>query len=347
MYIFLVLSNLIVSFVTQNKKIILSYFLLSYILIIGLRYDVGIDYMGYRNSFLKNINYEIGYSLLSNFVHFFKGNFYCFTVLISFFTVLPISYYLINNFRKLAELRMGIFLFLLSSFNFSAMNLMRQSLATSFCFLATDFYYKKNYKTFIFLILIAFSFHKSVIIYLILFFLINNIRVKNNFSIIFLFLLFFSSKIISYSDLLLKVNNLTKVIYSSYNVNVIEKFSVSTQQSNNIFNLGLLSLIILYTLIVFKEKEYLEYYEKFMFFSLIFRIFSTQNFLFNRISLYFDLYIFLSVLMYYLKNKDFKKKVILGTTIFILFVNFIKTGYFSPETQKNKYKSIFYEKVLK
>lgn len=348
MYIFLIFSNFMVSFLTKNKKIILGYFLLSYILVIGLRYDVGIDYFGYEEYFISKRNCEIGYNFLQNIVYYFNGQFYHLTILISFFMILPIIWFMKNNLQKIDELRIGVFLFLISDFTFSSMNLMRQALATSFCFLSTDFYYKKKYKEFLILFLIGFSFHKSACIYILLFFILDKIKINRIFSIVCLFSLFISRKFVSFTDLLLRVLKLINIVYSQYSFDRINEYTEYTKLNTSTLNLGLLSLIILYILITFDKEKYLEYYEKFMFISLFFRILSTQNFIFNRISLYFDLYIFLSILMYYIKNKnkDIKQKIILGMTIFILLVNFTKSGYFSSETQKNKYKSIFYRNIL-
>lgn len=348
MYILLIFSNLIFSFLTKNKKIILFYLIVSYSLVIGLRYDVGIDYLGYEKYFVDKRNCEIGYNFLQNIIYYFNGQFYHLTILISFFMIFPIIYFLKNNLEKINELRIGIFLFLISDFTFSSMNLMRQSLATSFCFLSTDFYYKKKYKEFFILFLIGFSFHKSACIYILLFFILDKIRINRIFSIIFLILLFISRKFISFTDLLLRILKLVNIIYPQYSFDRINEYAKYTKANTSILNLGLLSLIILYILVVSNKEKYLKYYEKFMFISLFFRILSTQNFIFNRISLYFDLYIFLSVLMYYIqnKNKDIKKKIIFGISIFILSINFIKAGYFSSDSAKNKYKFIFYEKNL-
>lgn len=348
MYIFLVFSNFIISFLTKNKKIILFYLFLSYVFIIGLRYDVGLDYLNYEKYFINKRNCEIGYNFLQSIIYCFNGKFYHLTILISFFMIFPIIWFMKNNLKKVDELRIGIFLFLISDFTFSSMNLMRQALATSFCFLSTDFYYKKKYREFFILFLIGFSFHKSACIYILLFFLLNKIKINRIFSIIFLILFFISRKLISFTDLLLKTLKLVNIIYPQYSFDRINEFAEYTKLNTSILNLGLLSLIILYILIVFNKEKYLEYYEKFMFITLVFRILSTQNFIFNRISLYFDLYIFLNVLIYYLKNKNkgIREKIILGMTIFILLVNFIKAGYFTSESQKNKYKSIFYEKNL-
>ena len=348
MYIFLVFSNLIMSFLIKNKKIILVYFILSYTLMTGLRYDVGIDYLNYQRLFFIKRDFEIGYNFFRDIIYYFNGKFFYFTLLTSFFTILPIYYYFkINNFR-INDLRIGIFLFLISDFNFSAMNLIRQSLAVSFCFLSADFYYKKKYINFIFLFLVALCFHKSVYFYLIFFLLINNIRIKRNFSLSLIICLFLLKNIISFTDIIVYFLNYVNILYPGYSFEELLRYAQYTQNHSNKLNYGLLFLIILYTLIIKNSSSYLKYFEKFMFFSLIFRIFASQNFIFNRISFYFDLYIFLSIFKYHLKYKksNFSKRVIFCIAVFILFANFIKNGYFSSEISKNRYYSIFSIKNL-
>lgn len=349
MYIFLVFSNLIVSYLIKNKKIILGYFILSYVSIVGLRYDVGIDYLNYERLFITGYDFEIGYNFLQNIIYSFNGKFYHLTLLISFLMIFPIVYFLKNNLKQIKELRIAIFLFLISDFTFSSMNIMRQALASSFCFLAIDFYYKKKYTYFFSLFLIAFSFHKSVILFILFFLILNKVKIKRIFSIILLLCVFLLKNIFSYTTLLLKTINFIAIMYPSYSVMRIKEYIEYTKNNSNIFNLGLFLLIILYILLVSSSKnKYLRYYEKFMFISLIFRVFSTQNFIFNRVSLYFDLFMFLSTLIFYLNSKkSINKKIIFSIIAFGFFINFIKSGYFSLDTQKNKYKSIYFESFQK
>lgn len=349
MYIFLVFSNLIVSYLIRNRKIILGYFILSYVLIIGLRYDVGRDYLNYEKIFIAGYDLEKGYNFLQNVIYIFNGEFHHLTMLISFLMVVPIVYFFKNNLKKIKDLRIGILLFLISDFTFSSMNLMRQALASSFCFLAVDFYFKKKYINFLVLFLIGSFFHKSVVVFLLLFFILNRIKIKKILSIIFLVCIFLLKNSFSYTNLLFKVINFIAIMYPGYTSTKLEGYIEYTKNNSSILNLGLVLLIGLYILLVsFSKNKYLEYYEKFMFISLIFRVFSTQNFIFNRVSLYFDLFMFLSALIFYLNSKkSINKKIIFSIIVFGFFISFIKSGYFSSDTQKNKYKSIYYESFRK
>lgn len=335
MYIFLVFSNFIISFLVKNKNLILFYLILSYTLIIGLRYDVGMDYLSYERAFTYNIDYEIGYNLLRNIIKLCGGKFYHLTMLVSLIIIVVISNFF-KKIKKTTELRVAIFLFLISSFNFIAMNLMRQAIAVSFCFLAEQ-YYKKNKLFYIILIIIAFLFHKSVLLYLFLMIIIKKIKIRRKISIIFLIILFISKYFISYTSIIVKFIKIINKLYPNYSIIKIQNYATETIS----LNLGLLSIITIYFLVITKKNEYLINYEKYFFVSLIFLIFSTENFIFNRISFYFDIYLFYNIFQYSKEKYDgIKKKIILVIVYSILVGNFIKTGYFNSERSNLKYQTI-------
>lgn len=82
-----------------KKNILINYFNFTLSLIFGLRYDMGIDYLAYRNVFYNNIiqtRFEYGYLILSNIV---KSTINNFTVLI-FMTVFLQIYFFSLGLKK-------------------------------------------------------------------------------------------------------------------------------------------------------------------------------------------------------------------------------------------------------
>ncbi|MDR1180534.1 MAG: EpsG family protein [Bacteroidales bacterium] len=139
-----------------------------YTLTLGLRENVGLDYMSYKlvfNNLIRYTNYrgdlDIIYYMFLPIVKNFHYNF--FTAFLAFTTIFFVF--------KCAEDRMDIllfFLFFFLTFNvfLNSINIARQTSAFFIMFYAINQFLKKKYKKFIIYYILAFALHKSCIIIL-------------------------------------------------------------------------------------------------------------------------------------------------------------------------------------
>lgn len=166
-------------------------------------------------------------------------------------TILPIYIALkkIKNGNNLIVV-LGMFIYYMFSFNYS-LNIMRQYIAIAFSVLAMVYIEKEEYKKSLFIMLIAFSFHKSVLIMSItyLFTLLLKSRINKNIkrtievvSIVIYFIVIYN--IIPILTFLGEKN----IYYSQY---VNSRFYIG---SNIQFNIPILWIILLVTAYIFKNR---------------------------------------------------------------------------------------------
>ncbi|MEG1518862.1 MAG: EpsG family protein [Cetobacterium sp.] len=323
----------------------LFWIILSFTLLWGLRYDVGIDYLSYENIFIQNIKYgEVGYKVIENITRSLGNEFYIVTLITSFLTIIPIAGYFYNSEYNMKTLKLGNIILYLSEFGSCTANLMRQGVAMSLFMLATQFYVNKKYKLFVIIILIGLLFHKSIILAVPLFILIDYIKISRMQGFILVVGTYIAKFFISYTDILLSLLKLINNLYPSYNYKRVLEYA-STATTNRI-NIGILVYIFIFLLVIVQQKK-INLNGKLYLFSILIRIFSTHNFIFNRIGFYFILFI-VPFFMDYLKMEYINKKNKIKTikiVIVLMIILFIKQGYFSSVESKNLYKNIIIEKI--
>lgn len=152
-----------------------------FIVIAGLRYNVGTDYQVYSKfqipMLLKGADYKLEYEYFYQFVIKLgmrlgdeQTVFMITHVLLIYFFWKTLRHYSI-------DLRWSIFIFVFGCFFNSSLNIMRQFIAISIFLYSTKYIEEKNLKKYLISIACAFMFHKTAIIYLPLYF-INKISVK-------------------------------------------------------------------------------------------------------------------------------------------------------------------------
>lgn len=156
------------------------------ILMIGLMRNqhLGVDVDNYRYYFLKfypsksisffifNFKYDIGYVLLNKFIRLFTSNFRIFENIV-FIISYGIFSYIIYKRSKCFSLSFLVYLGL--GFLGTNLCILRQAIACSICFLSFDFIKKNNKLVSLLLILLAVTFHKTSI-----FFLLSYIIIEGN-----------------------------------------------------------------------------------------------------------------------------------------------------------------------
>lgn len=146
---------------------------LLYAITIGLRFKVGLDYSTYLSWFqqfkLTGVfpveNSDIGYILLNKAIIEFGLHFSFLFIVIAALQI----FFMIKALENFPFLRTWyVFFFFTLLVFFSSMNIMRQTTAFFIFFYALNKYIQRKYLVFFLLFILAFSFHKSVVLLFVL-----------------------------------------------------------------------------------------------------------------------------------------------------------------------------------
>jgi hypothetical protein len=191
--VFVFLATLsFLSFTTKLSKLMLiGYSLVSIIFLIGLRDQTGSDWNHYKN-FFNNLNtsseiinnFEFGYIFYSRIFKYFFENYYFFLFISTFIYI----YF----FVKSIYVKHGVVFTLLGLYSSHLLPLMgqsRQVIAVSLCALAGNYLLNKNKLYFFILVIIATAFHKSAIVFILSFFLLEfRFKIKHLYYCLIFFL---------------------------------------------------------------------------------------------------------------------------------------------------------------
>ena len=145
-------------------------------LVSGLRGEnVGTDTRGYLMNFKAyngfgsgNTNQELLFSMLNRAIGYFTTNPQWLLIICSAIFNACVLYFIRNNSERTS---LSVFYFVALYYYFLAMNGMRQFLAIGFVLIATEFAKKRRVKPFLLFIAIAFGFHKSSIVGIVMWFI--------------------------------------------------------------------------------------------------------------------------------------------------------------------------------
>lgn len=239
-----------------ERKVFLSIAFLIVFIPSALRYDIGTDYLSYV-SIYNNIKYyddiEPAYYLINwllktidaNQQWIFVVSAFIFTITI--FKSYPKKYAWILHFVIIALLW------------FYSLNIMRQALASAFCFAATFKFFDKKYKQFYLLSIIGVLFHFSTILFLIVGTLslipIRKSLKTNVIPLVFLGVIVFS--FVSVNIILANIELLLKIIgFSKYTDYFGGRYYVNPEQGTG---LGILLKISVCIYVFINAKVFLEY----------------------------------------------------------------------------------------
>ena len=300
-------------------------------LVFGLRaYSVGTDTKNYLQIFdslgsdfiFEKMIYEKGFCILSIFSRRYFG---------SFTALLLISGFIIywNIITSICELSQSPSISMLCFFGLGAFaqscNLLRQYLALSFCLIAMLFLIKKNKNLlFILYVLIAFLFHRSAIVFLIL---LPLKYIKFNIRNIFLFLVGTALAIVFLPYLLKFFDRISGSHYYTY--------ITIRSETLSLVNIGVIVIlsVVLFFILKFRRqvnkeesvKEYDIYANMFLLFFclIIVSIFSAE--LVDRIAIYFLPAMYFLLPMILKTFKDYKSKffVYMLAIVFLIFLVYI------------------------
>lgn len=191
---FLIIFLIIIFFVFLKRKtaLLLSFIILS--LMAGLRkYTVGADTLQFYEAFnnigqtndwtFSEFRYEYGFSLLCKILYIIFRNPQSLIFFTSIFINFSVFIFIKNNSK---DYFLSTMLYIFLNYYFNYMNIMRQAIAIGIMLLFYRFLKEKNYLVYLLGIIIAFFFHKTAIVGLLLIIvkIMNRYKYFNSFLLI-------------------------------------------------------------------------------------------------------------------------------------------------------------------
>lgn len=338
----LLIANLDI-IVDRNKKTLL--FLSSFIVLIfiGLRYELGVDWLFYRdfyNGGTITLTVEPGYQLLSLAFHQTGASFWFFTFLITLLSVISLNY-IFKNYSPYPAFLSSIYFIISFGFNIEAL---RQILAVACFYIALRAYFKRKEINYYILCGTGALFHISALLLLFIPFFIKRSFIKLGlYSLIFGLVLGLIG--------IYPVGEFIKIVGSIYSNPYIDKliWYSSTGAIGSILTFNLIFKLLLYVFFIKSKKNiimlfsvknipliYLKTFESIFLLMLNIDVFLGQ---FGTISSRLDEYFLPSMLiiMTYVIAANAKKgnrillSCLFSTYILISFSRFISNDYFAVQ----------------
>jgi len=290
----------------NDRKV--PFYILSFLtlfLFSALRYGYGNDYWSYYEGFQSiklGLPAPVGEDILYKYLNLAMPNFNSLIVFISAFYVIVI-YFLIKNNLKKGDYWLAIFILIINPYLFLIhLSALRQVLAILFFVLAVKFLISRNPIPYFALILISSLFHKSAIVLLPIYFVVNTKEISKSFIVLYTIVLYFLVFSPFFNNLLLKILSLdffpSKYMYY-YN-----------QGLRNSLRATLISSYF-YFLLAFNIKKF-NYenivYAKLSLIGISFNLLAYQIAMLTRIQMYFDVFFIISfpIIFSNMKNKFYK-----------------------------------------
>ncbi|UQY42858.1 EpsG family protein [Mixta hanseatica] len=149
----------------RKKNILIVIVSIIIFLFIGLRYELGVDWLFYRdfyNGGAITLTIEPGYQITSFFFKLINLNFWLFSLLITVFTLITLSY-TIRKCSPYPAFVISVYSIISFGFNVEAL---RQIVAVSLFYLALNFYLREKQRLYYIFCLIGSLFHVSALLLL-------------------------------------------------------------------------------------------------------------------------------------------------------------------------------------
>ncbi len=310
--------------------------MLSFSIMMGLRYDVGTDYMAYQEGYIYN--YDVGKGeVLFNWIRELFNRFdFHYATYFSFLAFLNISFFLLAFKRDYFILPLLLFFLITNGDWLFWMNGIRQAIAMCIWIYALQFIERKSFWMYLCWCSIAFGFHKSAIILIPIYPIIRN--GKDYFNSIKLQLLLFAGAFLvqySFGSFLERLGpliqyyqaELTRGTYN-YSTEVFQEEASSSVEGSGMayfFRVFLIVIVIIYS------KKLKEYYNStwfnilyFLFFIGILtqHIFPLGSTILTRPFRYFFIFkgIMFAYLVYYLLKNESPNSKIWGIALIFIFL---------------------------
>lgn len=313
--------------------------ILIFTIIIGLRYDVGIDYIGYKKNYDSLINpirdidlyFEIGYAYMFKIFAWFGASYVWPFLFTAFFQIYCVYY---QSRRNIFLLPFIIFFYFVSSNFMYSLNIMRQILAFNILFAGTTSIFDKKIYRWLGWCIVASLFHITALIALPFYFLNRNFIKNKYIAILVLPLIYFLFEYLFLTYFEVFFNKYIPLIISGVDSEVLgrQDREVGSAAGSGIFTFA---LFVVYCLFILNYKQCFKLYDKYgfvLFFNLsvigiILQPLVVSNILLDRIVYYFYGFRFVTFAFYFhyfflLKKNIFISIIMIGFMI-LLFVQFL------------------------
>lgn len=315
--------------------------ILLFSILIGLRYDVGFDYMAYKKDYDSLINpvrvvdlhFEIGYEYIFRSLAYIGAS-YIWPFLVTAFLQIYCIYY---QSRKNIFLLPFIIFFYITTSNFMySLNIMRQILAFNILFVGTTSIIDKKIYKWLGFCFVASLFHITALIALPFYFLNKNFIKNKYLPFIVLPLIYFVFEYLFVTYFEVFFNKYIPFIMSGVDSEVLARQDreIVRTSGSGIFAFA---LFVVYCLFIFNYKQCFKFYNKYgfvLFFNLsvigiIMQPLVVSNILLDRIVYYFYGFRFVTFAFYFhyffLLKKNIFISIIMIIFMILLFVQFLVT----------------------
>lgn len=314
---------------------------LVFTIVIGLRYNVGIDYIGYKKQydfFLDSntrdtiIYFEFAYLWIFKVLAFLNFH-YVWPFLVTAFLQIYCIYF--QSSRYLFLLPYVIFFYFVSTNFMYSLNIMRQTIALNMLLVGVRFILDKNIFKWIACCFLASLFHVTALTGLLFYFLNKNIIRNKYFSVVFIIVFFYASQYIFKNYLDYFLNNYLTIIMPEYSNDslVLQDRGYSIKNGFSFFDFftSIVYLVFINNYekcsIMYKKYGFILFFNLSVIGTLIFPLVH-NNILLDRINYYFMGFRFLTFAFYshyFLKvNRiKFETFLIIGFMI-MMFLQFLK-----------------------
>lgn len=328
--------------ITKKSKIlseILGIVILTYItFMIGLRHGVGIDYFNYEQAF--NIRYDaFSYEPIYSFLmYFIKTQFDKFHYLTFIIILISNSFIYLGLKKRNIERKYLLLSLLIYSSNMALifMNLMRQSVSVAIFFYASKFIEERNFKKYLFYIVIGAGFHSSMLLLLPLYFLKSIMISKHKYLIMV---------IASYTFVYTKLAQ-TILNFIAYRVPMFLKYynhSYIFNDNFNILSLGvILNVVFIFILLNVVREEKNNFDVGYYLISTSINILAISSFMFDRIGIYFFIFGISAIpkLIQSIERKELRF-MFFNLALLVALLFFVQSLFLNPQASMLEYRSIF------
>lgn len=328
-------------------------------LILGMRYDVGVDYLNYLEYFNASYQYgfielerlEIGFLYLIKVLNYINAHF-SFLFIFSALITLVFLYKGIKPLNKF--LPYLIFYYFTCGLIFHSNNIIRHMIAFSILIYALEFIKEKQFVRYVIAIALAAAFHKSILIFLPFYFILNRDIFKN---LIFQYisLIVFAFLGTQIFELLLNYFSglFTYLGYTHYLENADQYIRINNLNSRTGFgllNFGVLiiNLVIVYYSVeikkTYKDSNIVLYYNLFIIGQLLFSL-VVGNLIFERLvyHFYFFRFIIYAIATYYfLHYKPINIiKILIACSMILIFLSSFIIAIITSESKCSPFQFFF------
>src|SRR5690625_2656938 len=266
-----------------------------------------INLFGFIESFKAGLNIEFGYLLLNRFIGVFTNN-PVYLFLVTTFVILYGFYHQFNRYS--VSIWLSIFLFVTAGSYYASFNITRQIFAVAIVFIGSKFLYNRNFFKYMFFVFAGFLFHKSALIMIPFYFILNfRINLKNLFSISVgsLIVILFFKDILSILQSLGIYDNYTEYAYG--------------MEGQAVTNIVLPVMFLAFSLFNIRKLDPTETKHRIWFnatfFYTVFNIFALQVEMVERIGRFFAPYPLLLIPFLFSKMKNKNLRVVYMTVLIV------------------------------